>query len=327
VNPVLRCTGNAVRVYFALQEDPSLTVPDLARELCLGRSSVHRLLKELEDGGFVKRLRRTTDIGTDMPSRIDVNRDTSVSPVIHLDNTIVSPVIHLDNTKQGSMSDCVPVCQCPNSETLPCLYAIDLSTIDPSLELLRNSKSGRISSDVDNKELTMGYEFFEQSSPDESTVPTKDLRRKAAAKPTTTRALRTQRPLDSWTSLDLAQHWRQEAMTRYPMKAASVGSVQNLSPIFSARLTNYHETPAMIVEMIDRFLNDSRNVAKVNRDIMMWKLFLAYANAHSASVRDFIDGAEERARIASIEGSTASTEAPRPISDEYARAMRELNAG
>jgi hypothetical protein len=316
MNPVLKCSGNAVRVYFALQEDPSLTVAELARELCLGRSSVQRFLKELEDGGFIKRLRRTTDIGTDMPSRIDVNRDTSVSPVIHL-----------DNTKRGSMSNCVPICQCPNSETLPCLYAIDLSTIDPSLELLRNSKSGRISSDVDNKELTMGYEFFEQATPDESTVSTNDLRRKAAATSTPTRALRTQRPLESWTSLDLAQHWRQAAMARYPMKAASVGSVQNLSPIFSARLANYHETPAMIVEMIDRFLSDSRNVAKVKRDIVMWKLFLAYANVHSASVRDFIDGAEERARIASIEASTASTEAPRPISDEYARAMRELNAG
>lgn len=316
MNPVLKCTGNAVRVYFALMEEPSLTVAELARELCLGRSSVQRLLKELEDGGFIKRLRRITDLGGDVPSKLDVNRDTSVSAVIHL-----------DNKKQGVMSDCVPVCQCPNTETPLCLYTIDLSTIDPSLELLRNSKSGRISSDVDNRDLTMGYEFFEQATPDESTVSTKDLRRTSKAKTSNTRALRTQRPLESWSSLDLAQHWRQAAMTRYPMKAASVGSIQNLSPIFSARMSNYHETPAMLVEMIDRFLGDSRNVAKVNRDVMMWKLFMAYANAHSASVRDFIEGAEDRARITSIEASTASTEAPQANSDELARALRELNAG
>ena len=327
MNPVLKCTGNAVRVYFALMEEPSLTVAELTRELYLSRSSVQRLLKELEDGGFIKRLRRITDLGGDVPSRLDVNRDTSVSAVIHLDNRNVSAVTHLDNKKQGVMSDCVPVCQCPNSETPLCLYTIDLSTIDPSLELLRNSKSGRISSDVDNRDLTMGYEFFEQATPDESTVSTKDLRRTSKAKTSNTRALRTQRPLESWSSLDLAQHWRQAAMTRYPMKAASVGSIQNLSPIFSARMSNYHETPAMIVEMIDRFLGDSRNVAKVNRDVMMWKLFMAYANAHSASVRDFIEGAEDRARIASIEASTASTEAPKANSDELARALRELNAG
>ncbi len=309
VSPLARCTGTAISVYIVSLDNPSATFQEIADGLGVSLRTVQRAVKELESKGVLTRVSRTTDYGVPMPSLL---HDISVaSQVRDRDKSVAPP------SDEVEMSDL----DRDRSVGVSVRYVVSSKPVSLRIGVLRTPHL----SDAERPEDEVGYEFFEQ--PNADTAPRRE--KHTGPTPAQERSLevkarrhegRAMRPESDWTSMDVAQHWRDEAMRAYPMKAGTVGSTKTMAQIFAKRAFDLSETPEVQVEMIRRFLADPRLAARANRKLTMLALLLAFCNRNADDVRKYLSGAEDRAKVEELMQSDEALEA------YYDKALAKMDA-
>jgi hypothetical protein len=148
----------------------------------------------------------------------------------------------------------------------------------------------------------MGYEFFDEGTPDlgNPAAEARAVKKKAKVKN------RELRPVAQWTSMDVAAHWKSEATQAYPMLAAYIGNPVTLAQVLAKRRTEYGETAEVQVEAMRRFLADPRNTRDVGRGKSMWVAFLGFLLHDGRLAKDHLDEAETRSAFAEAEETGTS---------------------
>jgi hypothetical protein len=301
IDQVLVLSGSAPKVYFALLHKGPMEISGVVSACAIKTPTAYAALASLEAIGAITRTSRVTDFGVPMPSIF-----TATYPLDNENAQVRDPIEYERvGVDMGEMSDLDSL----EYERVNGRYVVSSKSVSLGIGVLRTphpSGAERLEGDV-------GYEFFDQASdtpaPRRRKPGPSPAQERMAEKSATRRQGRAMRPETDWTSMDVAQFWRDEAMRAYPMKAGTVGSTKTMSQIFAKRSYELHEAPEVQAEMVRRFLSDPRLAAKANKRLTMLALLLSFCNRNADDVRKYLAGAEDRAKVEEIMQSDESIKA------------------
>ncbi len=130
---------------------------------------------------------------------------------------------------------------------------------------------------------------FENVVPDESTIPTKDLRRAArkSSKPSR-KAHRSQRPLETWSPLDSVNEFKEQFGARYFHVPGELGDSAKMAKILGKMRIDYGHDARTEMRVLERWLDDAADI-NGNTHVAPWRKWLA-------SFRTFYEAAENQVK-------------------------------
>lgn len=146
---------------------------------------------------------------------------------------------------------------------------------------------------------------FGNVTPDESEVPTKDLRRasRQSSKPSR-KPPRRQRPLESWTPLDSVNEYKEQFAARYYHVPGELGDSAKLAKILGKMRNQFGHDARTEMRVLDRWLDDAADI-NGNTHVAPWRKWIA-------SFRTFYDAAENHVKLDHPEYQTYKDRQPKP---------------
>lgn len=138
----------------------------------------------------------------------------------------------------------------------------------------------------------MPYDIFDEPGriPDEGSIPTAQLRRKARKK--TPRPQRSELPLDAWTPLDSAKEFQRRLLEAHPFAPGDLGNVVQLAKILG-KMRNQHGHDARTeMAVLELFLKDRTSIYQRSRKTALWRKWLASFNTYYDDADRYLQNAD-----------------------------------